>query len=72
MSSFSTIQPEFFKDYSSLNYCLSIRSGIKPGDHTGTDLRVLQHHSLDTIAYKLHHDDEQFNELPSRGKPKNP
>jgi hypothetical protein len=64
---------EFFKDYSSLNYYLSIRPGIKPGDHTVTNLRVLLYHPLGTVSYKLHHDNEQqFSELPRRGKPKKP
>lgn len=66
------VSHEFFRDYSSLNYYQSIRPGVKPGDHTVTDLRVLKYNPLGIIMYKLHHDHEQFHELLRRGKPKNP
>ncbi len=54
----------FFKDYTGLQYCASIRPGIKPGDPQVHDIRALKYDE-NGISYKLDMDDE-WSLLPRR------
>lgn len=45
----------FFKDFTTLKYCSSIRPGRKVGDPTVTDLKAIKYNPEGFIEFKLRH-----------------
>ena len=48
----------FFKDYSSVTYCTSIRPGNKVGDPQVLDLVAFKYNPNDSVQYKAAFDEE--------------
>lgn len=65
------LEHDFFRNFSSIQYVPSIRSGKKAGDPTVTDLRALRYNPDGTIQFKLRHT-ENWQLLTIRGNKKIP